>query len=145
MPRKNQGWITFQSSEEERRILDEYCQRSQRTKTEILRELIRDLGHSLEVSESQEELLETPSRETLEIQNVAISARNVLSARVLSVMVAGVNAEVALEIAPNLELTSTITRASAERLQLAPGKEVYAVIKSSNVIIAAVPRAGEVS
>ena len=44
MPRKEQGWVTFQTSEEERKLLDEFCQLSQRTKTEILRELVRGLG-----------------------------------------------------------------------------------------------------
>jgi molybdopterin-binding protein len=44
MPRKEQGWITFQTSEEERKILEEFCQQSQRTKTEILREMVRTLG-----------------------------------------------------------------------------------------------------
>ncbi|MFM7427121.1 MAG: transporter, partial [Elainella sp.] len=34
MPRKAQGWITFQSSEEERQILEQVCQQTQRTKTE---------------------------------------------------------------------------------------------------------------
>ncbi|MFN9400607.1 MAG: transporter, partial [Dolichospermum sp.] len=43
MPRKSQGWVTFQISEEERQILEEFCQNSQRTKTEILRELVRGL------------------------------------------------------------------------------------------------------
>lgn len=43
MPRKDQGWVTFQTSEEERKILEEFCQNSQRTKTEILRELVRGL------------------------------------------------------------------------------------------------------
>jgi len=43
MPRKAQGWVTFQISEEERQILEEFCQNSQRTKTEILRELVRGL------------------------------------------------------------------------------------------------------
>ncbi|BAZ09124.1 Molybdenum-pterin binding protein [Calothrix sp. NIES-4071] len=43
MPRKEQGWITFQTLEEERELLEEYCQQSQRTKTEILRELVRNL------------------------------------------------------------------------------------------------------
>ncbi|BAY66494.1 TOBE domain-containing protein [Calothrix brevissima NIES-22] len=43
MPRKEQGWITFQTSQEERKILEEFCQESQRTKTEILRELVRSL------------------------------------------------------------------------------------------------------
>ena len=44
MPRKDQGWVTFQTSEEERKILEEFCQNSQRTKTEILRELVRGLN-----------------------------------------------------------------------------------------------------
>ena len=44
MPRKEQGWITFQTSEEERKILQEFCNQSQRTKTEILRELVRSLN-----------------------------------------------------------------------------------------------------
>ena len=44
MPRKEQGWVTFQTSDEERKLLDEFCQLSQRTKTEILRELVRGLG-----------------------------------------------------------------------------------------------------
>jgi hypothetical protein len=46
MPRKEQGWITFQSSDEERQILEQICQRTRRTKTEILRELIRQIGRS---------------------------------------------------------------------------------------------------
>jgi molybdopterin-binding protein len=33
-------------------------------------------------------------------------------------------------------VVSVITKSSAERLGLAPGKEVYAVIKATNVIIA---------
>ncbi|NEQ28276.1 MAG: transporter, partial [Microcoleus sp. SIO2G3] len=41
MPRKEQGWVTFQTSDEERRILEEFSKQSQRTKTEILRELVR--------------------------------------------------------------------------------------------------------
>ncbi|HBY77261.1 MAG TPA: transporter, partial [Cyanobacteria bacterium UBA11148] len=44
MPRKQQGWITFQSSDEERKLLEEYCQQCKRTKTEILRELLRSLN-----------------------------------------------------------------------------------------------------
>jgi hypothetical protein len=46
MPRKEQGWITFQSLDEKRRILDQICQQTQRTKTEILREMIRQMGAS---------------------------------------------------------------------------------------------------
>lgn len=43
MPRKEQGWITFQASREERALLEKYCRQNQRTKTEVLRELIRSL------------------------------------------------------------------------------------------------------
>jgi hypothetical protein len=43
MPRKEQGWITFQASTEERTLLERYCRQAQRTKTEVLRELIRSL------------------------------------------------------------------------------------------------------
>lgn len=43
MPRKEQGWITFQASTEERTLLEQYCRRTQRTKTEVLRELVRSL------------------------------------------------------------------------------------------------------
>jgi molybdopterin-binding protein len=34
------------------------------------------------------------------------------------------------------EVVSVITKASAEKLGLAPGKEVYAVIKATSVMIA---------
>ncbi len=30
MPRKEQGWVTFQTSEDERKILEEFCEQSQR-------------------------------------------------------------------------------------------------------------------
>jgi molybdopterin-binding protein len=47
-----------------------------------------------------------------------------------------VNTEVTIELAGGHEVVSIITKASAERLNLAEGKEVYAVIKSSDVLIA---------
>jgi molybdopterin-binding protein len=63
-----------------------------------------------------------------------ISARNQLLGRVLSVSVDGVMAEVLLRIGDQ-ELVSIITRASAERLGLRVGDEVYALIKSTEVMI----------
>jgi molybdate transport system regulatory protein len=63
-----------------------------------------------------------------------ISARNQLRARVLSVTIDGVMAEVLLRIADQ-ELVSIITRGSAERLGLKVGDEVYALIKSTEVMI----------
>jgi len=65
-----------------------------------------------------------------------VSARNVLKGTVKKVVTGAVNTEVTLEIAPGVEITSMITRASAEYLGLAEGKQAYAVIKSSNVMVA---------
>jgi molybdopterin-binding protein len=65
-----------------------------------------------------------------------LSARNVLKGKVKSVKVGAVNSEIVLEIAKGVEVVSIITRESAEKLQLAAGKDAYAVIKASNVMIA---------
>lgn len=64
-----------------------------------------------------------------------ISARNTLKGTVKAIKLGEVNAEIVLEIAGGLELTSTITRSSAERLGLEVGKAAYALIKSSDVIV----------
>ena len=66
-----------------------------------------------------------------------ISARNVLKGKVLQVTPGAVNAEVVLELAGGIQLVSIITKESAERLVLTPGKDAYAVIKASNIMIAA--------
>jgi len=65
-----------------------------------------------------------------------ISARNTLSGTVKAITSGMVNAEIVIEVAPGLEITSVITQASAERLGLAVGSAVYAVVKSSDVIVA---------
>jgi molybdopterin-binding protein len=65
-----------------------------------------------------------------------ISARNVLKGKVKQVNPGAVNTEVTVELAGGNEIVSVITKASAERLGLTAGKEVYAVIKASNVMIA---------
>ena len=65
-----------------------------------------------------------------------LSARNVLKGKVKQVNAGAINTEVTVELAGGNEIVSVITKASAERLGLAPGKEVYAVIKASNVMIA---------
>lgn len=64
-----------------------------------------------------------------------ISARNTLKGTVKAIKLGEVNAEIVLEIAGGLELTSTITRSSAERLGLEVGKAAYALVKSSDVIV----------
>ena len=146
MPRKEQGWITFQSSEEERKILEEYCQQSQRSKTEILRELVRSLNQQspsvqpLAPQQGAPEDSGTPEIELVtqhsQLKAMKVSARNILRGKVKRVVTDAINTEVTLEIAPKVELTSIITRSSAEELDLSEGKEAYAVIKSSNIMIA---------
>ena len=65
-----------------------------------------------------------------------VSARNALKGTVKNVVVGSVNSEVIIEIAPGVEVTAIITKSSAENLKLTEGKEVYAIVKSSDVIIA---------
>jgi molybdopterin-binding protein len=65
-----------------------------------------------------------------------ISARNSLKGMVKSVVPGVVNTEVVIEVAPGLEITSIITKASAERLGLEVGGTAYAVVKSSDVMVA---------
>lgn len=65
-----------------------------------------------------------------------VSARNCLKGTVKSINLGSVNNEIVLEIAPSIEVVSVITKASAERLGLAVGKEAYAVIKASDVAMA---------
>lgn len=65
-----------------------------------------------------------------------ISARNSLKGTVKQVIHGSVNTEITLEVAPGVELVSIITKSSAEKLGLVEGKQVHAVIKSSDVILA---------
>jgi molybdopterin-binding protein len=65
-----------------------------------------------------------------------LSARNMLKGKVKQVTAGAINTEVIIALAGGNEIVSVITKASAERLGLAPGKEAYAVIKASNVMIA---------
>ena len=64
------------------------------------------------------------------------SARNMLKGRVKQVTPGAVNTEVTIALPGGTEIVSIITKSSAERLQVSPGKEVYAIIKSSDVILA---------
>jgi len=65
-----------------------------------------------------------------------ISARNVLKGKVAKVTPGAVNAEIVIELAGKDQIISIITKESAEKLGLGKGKEVYAVIKASNVMVA---------
>ncbi|MCB0823838.1 MAG: molybdopterin-binding protein [Bacteroidales bacterium] len=64
-----------------------------------------------------------------------ISARNQLKGIVKKVNEGSVNTEVVIELAPGVEITSIITKTSAESLEIEVGKQVYAVVKASNVMV----------
>jgi molybdopterin-binding protein len=65
-----------------------------------------------------------------------LSARNVLKGKVNKVTDGAVNSEVIVELPGGAELVSIITKTSAHTLGLTNGKEVYAIIKATNVILA---------
>src|SRR5689334_19319204 len=66
---------------------------------------------------------------------IEISARNQLRGTIVEVRADGVMAEVVIRIGDQ-DLVAIITRSSAERLGLAKGDEVLAVIKSTEVMVA---------
>jgi molybdate transport system regulatory protein len=66
---------------------------------------------------------------------IEISARNQLRGRVAEIRADGVMAEVVIRIGDQ-DLVAIITRSSAQRLGLAKGDEVLAVIKSTEVMVA---------
>lgn len=70
----------------------------------------------------------------VELGGLELSARNQLRGRIVAVHAEGLMAEVRLAIGDQ-ELVAVITRSSAERLGLKLGQEVFAVIKSTEVMI----------
>jgi len=64
-----------------------------------------------------------------------ISARNMLKGKVKQVKPGAVNTEVVIELPGGSEIVSIITKESADKLGLVVGKEAYAIIKATNVMI----------
>ncbi len=65
-----------------------------------------------------------------------LSARNILKGKVVKVIKGAVNSEVTIELPGGEKLVSIITNASVTSLGLKRGKEAYAVIKASNIMVA---------
>jgi molybdopterin-binding protein len=65
-----------------------------------------------------------------------ISARNVLKGKVLDVKEGPVNSQVHVEIGGGNTITSMITTDAARDLGVAQGRDVYVVIKASEVMLA---------
>ncbi|MCV9878678.1 TOBE domain-containing protein [Brenneria izbisi] len=67
---------------------------------------------------------------------MSVSARNQLIGVVYSVIEGAVNNEVVLKLEGGEQLTTVITKASSNALELAPGKTAIALIKAPWVILA---------
>jgi molybdopterin-binding protein len=65
-----------------------------------------------------------------------ISARNVLKGKIKAVKHGSVNSEITIALPGGIQVVSIITKRSAQNMRLSKGKEVYAVIKASNVMVA---------
>lgn len=65
-----------------------------------------------------------------------ISARNQLKGKIVSVEKGATTAHVTIDIGGGVLVTSSITNGSVDSLGLAPGKDAYAVIKASDVMVA---------
>jgi molybdopterin-binding protein len=65
-----------------------------------------------------------------------ISARNMLNGKITKIISGAVNSEVVIQTAGGETIVSIITKESVDSLGLKEGKEVYAVIKASNVMVA---------
>ncbi len=65
-----------------------------------------------------------------------LSARNLLKGKIVQILKGAVNSEVILELPGGMRIVSVITNTSIDSLGLKEGKEAYAVIKASNVMMA---------
>ncbi len=74
-----------------------------------------------------------PVKPTMEIMK--LSARNILKGKVKSIKRGPISSLVVLEIAPKIEIVSTITAGSAAALKLKKGQTAYAIIKASSVLV----------
>ncbi|MBO1924935.1 molybdopterin-binding protein [Thiomicrorhabdus sp. 6S3-12] len=64
------------------------------------------------------------------------SARNQLKGTIKAIHMGAINSEVVIEVGNGVEIVSIITNSSVETLGLEVGKQAYAVIKASNVMVA---------
>ena len=64
-----------------------------------------------------------------------LSARNVLSGVIRKIDLGAVNGEVTIEVAPGVTIVSIITMDAVRSLGLKEGRNAYAVIKASSVMV----------
>jgi len=64
-----------------------------------------------------------------------LSARNQLTGTITAINLGGVMAEVTIDIGDGQTIVSAITRGSVERMELAVGQQVVAIVKATEVMI----------
>jgi molybdopterin-binding protein len=64
-----------------------------------------------------------------------LSARNILKGKIVKILKGAINSEVIIELPGGEKLVSVITNASVESLELKEGKQAYAIIKASNIMV----------
>ncbi len=64
-----------------------------------------------------------------------LSARNILKGKIVQILKGAINSEVIIELPGGEKLVSVITNASVESLELKEGKQAYAIIKASNIMV----------
>lgn len=114
-------------------------------------EVVLDIGSGCEITSvitrhSVDELALAPGREAIALIKSSMvliatgeaktSARNQIKGTIVQVEEGAVNCEVVLEIGPTRTLVATVTRESADELDLRAGQPATALIKASHVILA---------
>jgi len=64
-----------------------------------------------------------------------VSARNVFSGSIAEIKKGAVNAEVTLNLKGGIPMAAIVTNNSVDNLGLTPGKDAYAIVKASSIII----------
>ena len=64
-----------------------------------------------------------------------ITARNILKGKIKSVKKGPISSIVILEVAPGVEIVSSVTSDSVSALKLKKGQAAYAIIKASSVLV----------
>ncbi len=64
-----------------------------------------------------------------------ISARNILKGKVKKITEGMVNSEVIVELPCGQEVVAIVTKTSVQSLGLAVGKEAYAIVKATSVML----------
>jgi len=99
---------------------------------------LTDLGRKLLVEyDTNKKLINEAVEDETSWENVSfkLSARNKLPGRVLEVEKSGLVSKITIELEPSV-LTSVVTEEAVEKLDIKPGDRIYAVIKSTEVMVA---------